>query len=767
MRVTFLSPMHQIIDQKIVREWRCELARLVLSAIFSCAIFFPSSRSLADQTALSLTLVPRVVVVLFDSRSENSAENTLARRFVESPLNHLGLIVRYVDVATASEPKTIFGPEVRGVVTAFQFGASPSNPDALLTVLATAMEERKKIVLLGDANFLFMRTISGRASSIAAKVLTYVGLRNLGKSTFLLPELESFVVDRTFVGKDAVVDPSLWSIPLAGPLFDTDRLIVGGRLTTEPQFPPIALVLVGDHGGVAFGPYAFSEYTGSGPAFERRSWYLDPHRFFSECFELRNTPRLDVSSAYGRRLFIALIDGAGLLAAATSDGILTGQTSAEVLRDRILDPNSDLLFTVAPVAAEIDEEWVGNPTSIRNARELLTRPNVRLASSGYSNVWNFQAFETESAEAPVVDEPSDDTRASLGDRGVATPIPAGVEPRQYSSRRFDLRTEVVDAQDKIRALASYEGRDAIPFVASEQALISRSLEELSFSEGIAAFIGGRSRLDPRFPSAAWLEPISSANEGEPVNHYVFPLAGERALTTVSGQPEYAYQFAEATLLNTESPIRLRPFALRFGMDLGQSTARRLSVEKLLSLARAQRLFSVSLSGLAAIEEGFFSTRILECGKNCWTLSNRGLISTVRFDSAGASIDYAQSSGVLGAIEYQNSLYVSLDPAVDSPVVVLNDSDVADEPAAYLVDSGCEIRGLERLPDSITFDASCSVNADMKWRLPWSDSAEVVLKGESGQPLQAIDRSDAGTVRFALARSVSPYRVEITKGGGQK
>ena len=100
---------------------------------------------------------------------------------------------------------------------------------------------------------------------------------------------------------------------------------------------------------------------------------------------------------------------------------------------------------------------------------------------------------------------------------------------------------------------------------------------------------------------------------------------------------------------------------------------------LLQLARSSPIIPLDASQYAAMADDFFATTIEQSGLFQWTIKNRGALATVRFEDAEQlAVDTALSVGVLGSNRHQGALYLSLDPAVPQPVVVLRSRESADQ-----------------------------------------------------------------------------------------
>ncbi len=91
--------------------------------------------------------LPREVVALYDS-IEDKIQYTLTHRFIEMPLNHLGLVVNYYDINDGL-PDIENNPNVRGVLACFNSGYILKEPLKYLQWAHSCIEKGKKFVILG------------------------------------------------------------------------------------------------------------------------------------------------------------------------------------------------------------------------------------------------------------------------------------------------------------------------------------------------------------------------------------------------------------------------------------------------------------------------------------------------------------------------------------------------------------------------------------------------------------------------------------------
>ena len=101
----------------------------VVWLFFVLMLLSPFSVMASDARGATEKLVPRTIIALYDSSYQNYTKisATMAHKFAEMPLNHLGMIVEYHDVKN-SLPDIKNRADVRGVLTWFDSGETLNNP---------------------------------------------------------------------------------------------------------------------------------------------------------------------------------------------------------------------------------------------------------------------------------------------------------------------------------------------------------------------------------------------------------------------------------------------------------------------------------------------------------------------------------------------------------------------------------------------------------------------------------------------------------------
>jgi hypothetical protein len=271
-----------------------------------------------------------------------------------------------------------------------------------------------------------------------------------------------------------------------------------------------------------------------------------------------------------------------------------------------------------------------------------------------------------------------------------------------------------------------------------------------------------SRFDLEYPSVSNLSPLISQGPDHFINK---PMSDEVGYDNQSPVGENAFSLLSETVINTETPRRLKPFDLSYHAYAGEYPALLKSVRDQLSAARLATLTPVSANRYAAIVDGFLKARIDRIGDVTWRIRDRGALQTVRFDAAdGREADLQSSVGVIGQKRDGSTLYVALDETIEPATVVLRplaQSSTVPRGLA-LVQSRWLVRHVVRDECAMRFEAQGYGDGSFTWS-----------GAEAGRYLIAVDRANqevwrgtakapaSGSLNFALPLSATdPVTVRI-------
>ncbi len=666
--------------------------------------------------------VPRTILALFDGTRVQGPRWTNIHQFADTPLGHLGLVVRYHDIRTGlPAPESL--SDIRGVITWFAADAMP-DPLGYLQWLETVARQGKRIAIIGPLGVSHDDRGNATPPESINRVLQYLGWRFDGGWLGTTYGARYRIADRGIVGFErplpAVAPPYARVTATSADARVVLQVSLDGRRNTDSD-----LVILTPRGTyVAPGYAAYAERLEDEPS---RQWYLNPFELFREAFGTDDLPKADAATVSGRRIYYSHIDGDGWRNLTQVEPYRTRYVvSARVVLDEIIRKYPDFPVTVGAIAGDLDPAWHGTRDSLSVAREIYAERQVEPAVHTYSHPLKWSMFDP---KAPAARNPDDEVEDSAEVSGVE----GAKHGRSYIIRPFSLRTEFDDAAAFVNGLlpagkkvglVQWPG-DTRPF---EQAIArARAL-------GFANINGGDTRFDQEFPSIAWVAPLG-IRVGNEVQVYA-SNSNENTYTDLWRDRFYGFAYLARTVRNTGAPRRLKPFNIYYHMYSGERLSSLNAVLANLAWARTMALAPVETSRFSRIVEGYFATTFDAIGPRTWRVRNRGALETVRIDQAAfEAVDFARSTGIAGQRHEFGSLYVSLDQSVTAPVIALKKvANAAAEPresVAYLVESRWRVFNVARDPGRVSFSASGYGAGEFIWQWPTGDPVVVRWHSRAG------------------------------------
>ena len=721
-------------------------------------------RIVAEPVPAETSVVARTILALYDSRYDEETRRLPIHQITEMPLNHLGLVVRYHDINTPLPPLASM-QDVRGVLTWFR-DDSMRDPVGFLAWATAALDAGKKFVVIGDASATFDLKKHRTPAAALTQFWSRLGLRSDGEWKTITYDLKIAYRDPVMVEFER---PFAGVLPAFPRMTKIDRLMKSYLVIRKGDDPRTdsELLTIGPHGAYVAPGYLHFSRTEDSP---RRQWYVNPFEFFRAAFNTDEIPKLDTSTISGRRIFYSHVDGDGWRNLTEISRYRTRKTlSAEVILEDVLKAFPDLPVTVAPVAGDLDPAWSGTRESLRVAKAIFALPNVEAGTHTYSHPLDWKAAEAARPVPPdagivarilawvgygVHAEAASDVRTDRTD--VVVTDKGRLEARSYNTRPFSLDLEIRESADFINALLP-PGKRVKIVQWSGNTSPSAKVIAATRAAGLRNLNGGDTRFDPEFKSYGWVSPLGK-QVGDERQIYA-SNSNENTYTDLWTGRFFAFKYLEATLKNTESPVRVKPHNVYFHMYSGEKLPGALAVVENYRYARSQELAPITAATYAAIVDGFFSARIVKIGDRRWRIERRDALQTIRFDrSAHLSVDFSKSHGVVGQRAYQGSLYVSLDAAAASPVVALTDTSAL---GPYLSHSrwqvsSVQVRGMGFLFDTQGFGAGESI-----WKVAPNTSFVVRVTSSSGTVSQRQRSDPDGTLSLkVVARTNDRVQVSV-------
>lgn len=763
----------------------------IMAAMLFC-LYLPHTAQAKDEKPL-----PRTVYAVYDSEIEPDPKYTKVHQYLEVVLNHLGIVVKFVDV---SQPLPKMTDDVRGIVVWTDYNTEINNPDGYLDWLEEAVEQDKKLIVLGGVGVSPAYYGKPNGFQRINKLLRKIGVEELSIWESLTYHAHIVHQDDNMVGFERDFGGML------PPYFQTRAYGPGSvsYLTVQQGEDPDSMsdqVIISPRGGYVSSGYMI--YTNQ--RLNSQQWYLNPFLFMRTALDLPGRPKPDVTTLNGRRIFYSHIDGDGWSSVTEIEKYLRPSTpAAKVLLEEIFRPYQDFPFTMGFIVGDLDPECHGVAGGIEIAKTMLALPNVQAGSHSYTHplFWRFFQHLTPEKETPFLDHyprrPNDPSNVlsrswtkvlSLlekndlaGDREPLPPpqpkmnkrlsraeqvahikdkliekqdeemLKSYDTPRSYACGQFDLRREVEGSIEFIESFSPPEKKVEIYQWSGNTSPYEEAIAQVR-KAGLLNINGGDSRFDTEYPSYTWVSPIGLKIGNE--QQIYSSNSNENTYTFLWSKRFYGYRYLRNTIENTESPYRIKPFNIYFHVYSAQKAASLSAVKENLEYARSLEIIPITAKQYTGMANDFYKVEIIPVGDMRWKIRQRGQLQTMRFDQASRkAVDFAGSKGVLGQRYHQGSLYVALDPAVEEPIIQLMVYDnfgnypIAKQP--YLLSSRWQISDYDYTKQKLTFTAKGYGLGEMLWKMPADQEFTIeVKKGQNSLYKSQETATNNGFLRLKI------------------
>ena len=729
-------------------------------ALLSCLW---AGQAAAIDVEFSSRPVRREVLALYDSRHEKTAAASRMHRLAELPLNWLGYKLVFADVNGALPS----GEELnrfRGIVS---WLIEPmADPRRYLDWLDAATAKGLKLACMAE---LAPNEPPG-SEDIVARIFARLGLKPFDKYVNVTNKAKISTINLEMAGFERKIDKALPGFRVVEALSAAARVHLAASVPELEGVQTSVLISTSQAGG-----YVSDEFTiYYDSTTDKVRWIVNPFLFFKLALGEERFPIPDVTTLSGRRMYFSHVDGDGWNNISEIEGYREAQVStADVIRREVIEPYPDLPVTIGLIAGDTVPDLGGMENARDSAKRIFALNNVEVASHTYTHPFSWSFYENydraaelalvESAAHPVLSF-MDHVRGALYRVAGKPALAASSErlvagsaelPRSYMKEPFNLEQEIKQAMAVSEQLAPPGKKAGILLWSGDTEAFEGALR-LARIAGIRNMNGGDSRLDAEFPSLYYVPPISR------------PVGKERQINAVNSNentytnywhgPYYGQFLLDQTLKNTETPRRLKAFNLYYHMYSGEKPASLAAIKHFTELARNSHVIPVKASDYVGIAESFFTTEIEQVDAATWAIRNRGNLQTLRFDDAdGLNVDYAKSQGVIGANRHQGSLYVSLDPAVETATLTVQ-SLRASPPngtntVAHLVESRWQLRKYVAQDCGFRIEAQGFGAGDMVWNVAPSQIFDVTASTEGRQIYSSQWQADTnGRLTGAVAAS---------------
>lgn len=590
-----------------------------------------------------------VILGLYDSSEEfnRGEDSNLIHNNAEMVLNHLGMKVRYYDVMKGPPPKEVT-ENVRGILTWFQDDKMARSSN-YCDWLVGQIDAGKKVAILNNLGaFEDKDSMTKIDDEQANQVFNRLGLEYRGNWTDNPFVIELVRKDPGMVEFERTLDDELGLYEQIVPLGRENRSYLELR-RKDMAGSESQMVVVTPQGGYVSEDYDVSIDYVTG----RAEWRIDPFRFFEEAFALKNRPRFDTTTLFGRRIFYSHIDGDGIRNVCEMDN---QRLAGEVIRDEILKVY-DLPVTASFITAEIDPDCLGSQKMAELARSILEIEHAEAGVHGFTHPLDWHrkitAMVVKGYSKPLLEEPDILSESAYGKGAYVTVDYENFLDREIREAVNYVNENLLSGGKQVK-IYQWTGNCRPP---------ADAIEKVN-ALGIKNINGGDSRFDRACPSYSRVAPLkrevggaiqfftSNANENIYTEGWNMPF--DRFAQVIE-----TFQQTERPTLVHSGPRRVSPMNVYYHFFIGEKAAGLESLRRVYDYALTQEIIPIYASEYVSVVEGFLRSVAEARRDGGWEFSNYGDCRTVRFDNVSIFPDFTRSEGILGFRTWGNSIYIHL------------------------------------------------------------------------------------------------------------
>ncbi len=621
----------------------------------------------------TITPLPRRILLLYEG--PYAPMNNNLEWYAAMPLNHLGYATRQIDVSTQNLPAGPLTGQVAGIVTWFDHASFPRSA-ATWRWLREQIAAGVPVAVLGSFG------AGGDAATLQA-----LGLAQGAQPPAGLHPARITQQAKDFFGFESPPLPSApdftpWQIRQGKPLLTVS---VAGQTEVAAAITP--------WGGYALSPYVLRNLPqGDLKSDElQAAWILNPFRFFRAALRLPSVPVYDYTTASGRRLLFALIDGDGFASGSWIDRY-RDQPAAKVILDAVLK-RFPLPITVSVIASEFAYDGLYPKAEVNRlrpiARAIFRLPWVEMGSHTYSHPFDWPALERDpnlSAGLHIKKGAHTEGAYVTGDSpslryGYNLPVPG---------YRFSPEMEVTGSVKIIDRLLAPPGKRVRVIQWSGDTNPDAEVLGIAYRDGLANINGTNSTIDHAHPSLTNVAPLGVWKG--PYFQVYSPIANEDQYTHGWQPPYCGYNKAIQTMQMTGAPRRLTAMEIYYHFYSGARACALKDLIEVYQWAEKQPSTPVFAStyshiavdfehaGLARTPEGFLAR-------------GYGLDQELRIPADLGYPDLTRSRNIAGFDDANGQRYIHLGPG-DQALLVLSPKPPG---SPYLISANGLIEGLKRAP----------------------------------------------------------------------
>jgi len=554
-----------------------------------------------------LEVMPRKVMLLFDSRINGKQYATQVHELVAPVLEYYGYVPVYIDVATEELPAGELKGQYAGLVS---WSYTPYAVPALSAWIKRQLESEIPIAMFDTPIVPIDQWLSDKMGVRSNTPVHVDSIKSVYKGALIDYET-------SMPARNSTVGLNVLSTSANNEVHYTVEDKKGVRAD---------LVVTGEWGGIAASPATvildFDEIS---------KWVINPFEFLEQSLKLQKLPMPDVTTENGKRLWLAHIDGDALPSwAETSERKLGAEMIEESILQRFKMPHS-----ISIVEAEMTSMDAYNDRRERMfdvARRIFAMPSVEIATHTFSHPfkWDLVGKWPRSGKYNI----------DVGDYRYSP------EREIAGSARF-IDENLAPANKKTE-LMLWSG-NALP---DESALAA------AYSSGLINLNGGYTTISYSTPSVSLISPMART-VGPYVQAYA-PIMNENVYTNDWLGPFDGFRRVIETFEKTDKPRRFKPLSIYYHFYAGTKKASLRSLEEIYEWSGKQDILPVHASYYARKVPEFRKAGVARYVDGTWKLSALGSIRSIRILDDNKWPNISMSRGLVGSRKLHDGMYLHTD-----------------------------------------------------------------------------------------------------------
>lgn len=656
-------------------------------------------------------VVPRRVLMLYDSTESPALNYSNAHRFLQMPLNQMGYIVDYADTRKPL-PEEIYGDRYAGIATWFSGYLPDADGKALASWLTARIDEGMRLAVVGNFGFAPDRQFSSR-----------LGLRLEGEAP-----RGSLKVQH----QDAMLGFEIAPNPASQPLMplrlqDKDaKPLIEVRDAAGRDFVGGA---VANWGGFILDPFALVEVPGT----EFARWVIDPFAFLKASLDLPPIPVPDITTENGRRLFFSHIDGDGFPSLAELPG---SPVSAQVLLTDVLEK-----YRVPTTMSVIEAETAAHglfpklsPQLEDIARKMFRLPHVEIASHSFSHpyLWDQRVRHGKFKVS--------------GEEEYHLPVPG---------YQFNLEREITGSLNYIRDRLAPPGKPVNIMLWSGDTAPSPETLAYVEAQGYLNMNGGDTSITRTNPSLTAVGAHGIQKNGH-LQIYA-PITNENIYTNLWRGPFYGFERVIESFEMTELPRRLKPVNIYYHTYSASKKAGLVALDRVFAWASKQPLHPVFGSEYIRKVQDFHRIGMARDGAG-WRVRGDGELRTLRLPAELGAPDLTNARQVAGFNPSFEGLYVHL---TGGDAWFATGQTAAQQTLPYLHSANARL--MKWAVDGKKIEFSLRGHEPLKFVLANALSCRVSVKGKPLTPVKNQAAQQEGLTEYQLPHVSETIQLSCHRG----